>query len=107
MPGLFQWKEPAVQFMEYGTGNFAVFYPPQFDWPLGQVYNIIKDEDGFRAGVYMHSYHPPKPLDNEQFLYALLSQLHTNTFVYTRFGPRGTNAVVRARNGPLLDIVLR
>lgn len=106
MPGLLQWTQPSVSHQMYSTNNFATFYPPSMDYPLGKVYSIIHD-DGDRAGVYMHSYHPPQPMPGEHFLYALLSQLHPNTFVYTRFGPRGTNAVIRGRNGPVLDIVLR
>ena len=92
--------------VEYGVTNFDVFLPSQTDWPVGQVYNIIEDY-GDRMGVFMHSYHPPKPLGNEHFLYALMRQLHSNTFVYTRFGPRGTKAVVRARGSGLVDVVIR
>lgn len=106
MPGLFQWTEPAVLLKDYAARNFDIFYPPSVDWAVGKVYSIIPD-NGYRTGVYMHSYHPPQPRVEEQFMYALFSQLHPNTFVYTRFGPHGTKAVIRARNGPLLDIVLR
>ena len=92
--------------MEYGAANFKVFLPSQPDWPVGKVYTIIEDY-GERMGVYMHSYHPPKPLNNEQFLHALMRQFHSNPFVYTRFGPRGTKAVIRAKGSELIDVFIR
>lgn len=55
----------------------------------------------------MNRYHPPVPVGKEVLVHALLSQFHPNPFVQTRFGPRGTVAVLRARNDVLLDIVFR
>ncbi len=104
IPGLLEWKEPAQQLKEYGAPNFRVFYPSIPN--VGIVYNVIEDK-GERSGVYLHSYRSPKPKHNEVLLHALLSQLHPSPFVYTRFGPRGTRAIVRAKNGDLLDIVIR
>ena len=106
LPGLVRWKSPHHPLHIYGVGNFKMFLPPSPSSPLGHTYHIIvprMDE----AGVHMNRYRPPRPVGKEVFLHALLSQLHSNPFVQSRFGPRGTVGVLRARNKELLDIVFR
>ena len=109
LPGLTRWKSPQHPLHIYGAGNFRVFLPPSSpaSYPLGETYHIIEPLRN-ELGVHMNRYRPPRPLGKaDSLLYALLSQFHPNPFVQTRFGPRGTVAVVRARNNSLLDIVFR
>jgi hypothetical protein len=109
LPGLTRWKSPQHPLHIYGAGNFRVFLPPSSpaSYPLGETYYVI-DPLRSELGLHMNRYRPPRPLGKaESLLYALLSQFHPNPFVQTRFGPRGTVAVVRARNNSLLDIVFR
>lgn len=106
LPGLTRWTMPALPEYEYGTKNFEIFLPPVTSLPLATSYHIITDK-GDKPGIYMHTYHPPKPDKQDELIHALLAQLHPNVFVYTRFGPRGTVALVRAKTDDLMDIVIR
>ena len=83
-----------------------MFLPPSQHWELGRPYHLIEPIMN-DAGIHMNRYHPPRPVGKEVLLHALLSQFHADPFVHTRFGPRGTVAVVRGRNERLLDIVFR
>lgn len=106
LPGLVQWTAPQHPLHVYGVGNFKIFLPPSLSSPLGHTYHVIHPgmDD---SGLHMNRYHPPIPVGKEVLVYALLSQFHPNPFVQTRFGPRGTVAVLRARNDVLLDIAFR
>ena len=106
LPGLIHWTKPVLTTYQYGAENFEIFLPPLTGLSLGTPYDIVTDT-GEKPGVYMHSYHPPKPDKQGDLIHAILAQLHPNVFVYSRFGPRGTVAVVRASRDDLLDIVIR
>lgn len=87
----------------YGTKNFRIFLPPN-DWPIGKPYYIIKDQNDFTP---MNRYHPPRPSAESAILHAILAQFHPNVFLMTRFGPKGTVGIVRAKNDDIIDIVFR
>ena len=55
----------------------------------------------------MNRYRPSVPVGKEILLHTLLTQFHPNIFLHTRFGPRGSLALVRARSEKYLDIVMR
>lgn len=52
-------------------------------------------------------YYPPDVLSENIIFHRLLSMFHQRPFIFTRFPPQGTVAVVRARHGSLLDIYFR
>ena len=108
LPGLTRWKSAQHPLHIYGVGNFRMFLPPSPTSPVvGQTYTVIEALVN-EEGVHMNRYHPPRPSGRaESLVHALLSQFHANPFVQSRFGPRGTVAVVRAKNKSLLDIVFR
>ena len=107
MPGLVKWKTPSRLLQSYGTGNFKFFMPPDFHYPIGDTYSILPPLPIDAPGINMYRYHPLQPPRKEVFLFALLSQFHPYVFLQSRYGPRGSMAVVRARNDRYLDIVMR
>ena len=105
LPGLLSWKDVHTEYQVYGSANFRVFLPPpEYEWPVGKPFHIIKDHGDFTP---MNRYHPPAPSAENALLHALLAQFHPNVFLLTRFGPKGTVGVVRARNEEMIDIVFR
>ena len=107
LPGLARWKTPNKLLQSYGTGNFKFFMPPDLNYPIGDTYSLIAPLPMDAPGVHMYHYHPLQPSPKEAFLFALLSQFHPNVFLQSRYGPRGSMAVVRARNDRYLDIMMR
>ena len=111
-PGLMSWKAPHIPAAEYGVRNFAIFTPPTDYWSVGKTYYIINPAgddvtDHFQSQMSPHRYHPPTPSNQEAFIYTLMLQFHPNPFVNTRFGPKGTLAVLRAKNQQYWDILIR
>jgi hypothetical protein len=104
LPGLFQWKSAHVPSYTYGARNFRAFLPPDADWPVGKPYHIIEDKNQFTP---MNRYNPPRPSAEDSLLHSILAQFHPNVFLHTRFGPRGTVGIVRARNKEVFDITFR
>lgn len=88
----------------YGTRNFKAFLPVDTQWQIGKPYYIVEDKQQFTS---MNRYHPPRPSDENHLLHSILSQLHPNVFLITRFGPKGTVGIVRAKAGDILDITFR
>ena len=107
LPGLIRWKTANKDLQSYGAGNFKFFLPPDPNYPIGDTYNLIEGLPMSTPGMHMYRYHPLQPSPREAFLFALLSQFHPNVFLQNRFGPRGSMAIVRARNGRYLDIMMR
>eukprot|EP00731_Ephydatia_muelleri_P027941 Em0019g814a len=107
LPGLVKWKTPSKLLQSYGTGNFKFFMPPDLNYPIGDTYTILSPLPVDAPGMHMYRYHPFQPPPREVFLFALLSQFHPYVFLQSRYGPRGSMAVVRARNNRYLDIMMR
>ena len=107
LPGLVKWKTPSKLLQSYGTGNFKFFMPPDLNYPIGDTYTILSPLPVDAPGMHMYRYHPFQPPPKEVFLFALLSQFHPYVFLQSRYGPRGSMAVVRARNDRYLDIMMR
>eukprot|EP00731_Ephydatia_muelleri_P027938 Em0019g811a len=107
LPGLIRWKTPNKELQSYGAGNFKFFMPPNLNYPIGDAYNLIEGLPMNTPGMHMYRYHPLQPSTREAFLFTLLSQFHPYVFLQNRFGPRGSMALVRARNGRYLDIMMR
>lgn len=105
LPGLLQWQKVNHPIHTFGTRNFKIFLPPSGK-EIGEPYYVV-DSEYFGRRPHMNVYYPPAPRGNEVFLHALLSMLHPNIFVNTRFGPRGTLALLRAENEKYYDIVIR
>ena len=101
------WTQPVHPIHEYGVGNFRIFLPPNKDFTIGQPYYVIKPPL-YPGALHSNRYRPTVPSSEaEQLMYALLSQFHANAFVYMRFAPQGTVAVIRAKNDVYLDIIIR
>ena len=107
LPGLARWKTANKLLQSYGTGNFKFFMPPDLSYPIGDTYSLVPPLPMDAPGVHMYRYHPLHPSPREAFLFTLLSQFHPYVFIQSRYGPRGSMAIVRARNDRYLDIMIR
>ena len=103
LPGLISWKDVNVHSQMYGTRNFK-FFLPHDNWLVGKPYYIIRERNDYTS---MNRYHPPAPSIENALLHSILAQFHPNIFLITRFGPKGTVGVVRAKNKDTIDIVFR
>ena len=54
-----------------------------------------------------YRYYPPDVAQEHIICHRLLSMFHPRPFIFSRFPPQGTIAVIRARHGSLLDIYFR
>lgn len=106
LPGLLGWKEAHEPLHAYGALNFRAFLPPTEEWPFATPYFIVSQQAD-DTQTHMNRYYPQPPALNHALLHSLLAQLHSNIFLVTRFGPRGTVALIRAYNQHMLDIVIR
>ncbi len=92
------------QYDMFGTGNFRVFFPNYGKLTVGEPYFIIADHEDFAS---MNRHRPPKPAAEHALIHTLLSMFHQNVFVISRFGPRGSVAVIRAMKEDTVDIMFR
>ncbi|CAF2029707.1 unnamed protein product [Rotaria magnacalcarata] len=101
------WKEPHVSRLNFAASHFKSFLPKQ-NIEIGKPYWIIEgNERQFMEHLSANRYYPPDVLHDHIIFHRLLSMFHPRPFIFSRFPPQGTAAVVRARHGSLLDIYFR
>ncbi|CAM4903071.1 unnamed protein product [Rotaria socialis] len=101
------WKEPHVSRLNFAASHFKSFLPKQ-NIEIGKPYWIIEgNERQFMEHLSANRYSPPDVLHDHIIFHRLLSMFHPRPFIFSRFPPQGTAAVVRARHGSLLDIYFR
>ncbi|KAK8406978.1 hypothetical protein O3P69_007496 [Scylla paramamosain] len=108
LTGLLGWRVAATSWGWVPMSCFSALLPPdpQSSQP-GQVWTLLPDTT---EGAYLLSsrYVPPPPAGPvEDLLFRLLSLLHPQPFLQSRYGPRGAAAVVRAKTGHLLEVWFR
>lgn len=108
LAGLLEWRVAAASWGWVPMSCFSALLPPdpQSSQP-GQVWTLLPDTTD---GTYLLSsrYVPPRPAGLvEDLLFHLLSLLHPQPFLQSRYGPRGAAAVVRAKTGHLLEVWFR
>lgn len=110
LAGVLRWRKAASSWGWVPVSSFSALLPP--DSPAntaqpGHVWTLLPDTT---QGAYLQStrYVPPSPAGPaEELLSHLLSLLHPQPFLMSRYGPRGAAAVVRARTDHLLEIWFR
>lgn len=106
--GLKGWVEPNVPRRQFRHEDFKSFLPPTGSVPFGHPWYLVKSTLDIFAGQLSSAHHePPIVHPNEQTIHDLFSMFHKRPFIYPRFAPQGTVAVVRARTDDVLDIVFR
>ncbi|CAH1792745.1 unnamed protein product [Owenia fusiformis] len=109
--GLKAWKKPAKEWQNFGAMHFDFFMPPDPTLleSVGNVYDIITfhGADLMTGPLSSNRYYPSRVMDNEKTLVLLLEMFHPRPFIYMRFQPQGSKAVVRAYNDKYVDIVFR
>lgn len=112
LSGLKKWKKPSVPTKNFGVRHFSAFFRQSLiHGPVGVVDFMISDAYGlvnaFAPDTSSNRFFPPFVTDDGVILHRLLSMFHPHPFIMTRFGPRGTAFVVRARNDKFIDIMFR
>ncbi len=110
--GLKHWK--AVQdSQKFGASHLRHFLPsdPYTLETVGEVYHLVEfPMDAMSKGATLSSnrYLPPKlERDPEKMIHRLLSMFHPKPFVYSRFAPQGSVAVIRAMSQRFVDVMFR
>ncbi|CAF0874733.1 unnamed protein product [Rotaria sordida] len=101
------WKQPYVSRLNFAARHFKSFLPKQ-RIEIGKPYWIIEgNKQQFAEHLPSNRYYPPDVSHEHIIFHRLLSMFHPRPFIFTRFPPQGTVAVVRARHDSLLDIYFR
>ncbi|CAF4848315.1 unnamed protein product [Rotaria sp. Silwood1] len=101
------WKQPYVSRLNFAARHFKSFLPKK-SIEIGKPYWIIEGtKHQFAEHLPANRYYPPDVSHEHIIIHRLLSMFHPRPFIFTRFPPQGTAAVVRARHGSLLDIYFR
>ncbi|KAK2147360.1 hypothetical protein LSH36_557g01040 [Paralvinella palmiformis] len=109
--GLKYWKQPVKQWKNFAVNHLKPFLPndPYLLEDVGEAYHLISSQlDARRAPLSSNRYLPP-PLvrDQEVMIHRLLSMFHPRPFVFSRFAPQGSVAIVRASSKKYVDIMFR
>ncbi|KAI6654765.1 selenoprotein N-like [Oopsacas minuta] len=107
--GLFNWINAEYPNMLHSQKNFRSFLPAHASWEVGMSYRLISSIFGEdREEIYnSNRYNAPQPSGREIVFFKLLQQFHHNVFLQNRFGPRGGVAMIRAKAGPIIEVVFR
>ncbi|CAF2881893.1 unnamed protein product [Rotaria sp. Silwood2] len=101
------WKQPYIPRLNFAARHFKSFLPKK-PIEIGKPYWIIEgNKQQFVEHLPANRYYPPDVSHEHIIFHRLLSMFHPRPFIFTRFPPQGTVAVVRARHGSLLDIYFR
>lgn len=97
-------------FKQFAARDFRALLPEDIYLlhSVGEVYDIIAPMQQPAVPMSSNRYHPPllgKP--SEQLLHRLLAMFHSRPFIYSRFTPSGSVAIVRAQNDRYVDVVFR
>ncbi|KAH3846067.1 hypothetical protein DPMN_088361, partial [Dreissena polymorpha] len=110
LPGLMNWTRPFKEWQTFAVQNFLNFFPRE-NLNVGAVYHLVKDERTFLekldGDLSSNRYYPPDVKDEHVILHRLLQMFHPRPFIMSRFKPRGSMAVLRAKSATHLDILFR
>ncbi|CAL1270289.1 unnamed protein product [Larinioides sclopetarius] len=106
--GLLNWKTAYKERHPFGAKAFSTFLPPQSNSQPGFTWWIVEPKIKKDSPPLLNQrYYPPKVQQNLLILHALLSLFHPHAFLWTRFQPQGTVAIIRAIEDNFYDIVFR
>ena len=107
--GLFSWTKAEYPSVVHLQKNFRSFLPMHDSTEVGTSYRLISSMFGEDHEEIFNSnrYNAPQPSGREIILFKLLQQFHHNVFLQNRFGPRGAVAMIRAKSGPIVEVVFR
>lgn len=102
------WKVPYKSGHPFGSKSFSVFLPNDPAPKIGSPWWIIESKlDKYSPPLPNDRHYPPLVDSKYHPLFALLSLFHEHLFLWTRFGPQGTAAVIRAIEKDFYDIHFR
>ncbi|GFQ94019.1 selenoprotein N [Trichonephila clavata] len=108
MLGLLNWKAPYKERHPFGAKSFSPFLPPKEDIQPGFIWWIVEpNNDNYSPPLSNERYYPPQVPSNLLVIHALLSLFHPHPFLWTRFQPQGTVAILRAIGDNFYDIIFR
>ncbi|GIY51207.1 selenoprotein N [Caerostris extrusa] len=108
LQGLLNWKKSHKERHPFGANSFSLFLPPRKNVQPGYTWWIVEPKiDKNSPPLSNQRYYPPQVPENLLVLHALLSLFHPHPFLWTRFQPQGTVAIVRAIEDNFYDIMFR
>lgn len=108
LKGLKDWTGVTKQWINFAAKHFSIFVPPDGHLDVGHVWNLIKSSISLTGGqLSSNRYFPPRVHEMEVALHRLLAMFHPHVFLYTRFSPQGSMAVVRAVSEQYIDVAFR
>lgn len=114
LKGLKTWQTPNKEWHNFGVQHFQSFFPPSETTEVGEVYPLVEETQGFLASLPVmnadlssNRYFPPFVKDEHKIVFRLLQMFHPRPFIFTRFRPRGSVAMLRAKSDKYMEIVFR
>ena len=78
---------------------------------VGTVYELVENMKQYKAQsttLSSNRYLPPELHgEGEKIVHRLVALFHPRAFVYTRFAPQGSVAMIRAQNDKYVEVVFR
>ncbi|KAG8194591.1 hypothetical protein JTE90_013327 [Oedothorax gibbosus] len=106
LQGLLNWNRPFKEKHPFGSKAFSTFLPSESDVKPGYTWWIVEPSK-YAGPPPNRRYFPTKVPQKLLILHALLSLFHPQPFLWTRFTPQGTVAIVRAASDNFYDIIFR
>ncbi|KFM79239.1 Selenoprotein N, partial [Stegodyphus mimosarum] len=108
LQGLLNWTKPFKSQHPFGAKSFSLFLPKDNYIKHGIPWWIIEPNvNKYSKPLSSKRYFPPAVDEKFHALFVLLSLFHPQPFLWTRFAPQGTVAVVRAIEKDFYDILFR
>lgn len=109
--GLKSWKKSVREWQNIGASHLKPFLPtdPYDLQTVGKVYNLITMPGSLKGSTLSSNrYLPPRLAgDPEIMIHRLLNMFHPRPFVFSRFAPQGSVAIIRAANEKLVEVTFR
>lgn len=108
LQGLLSWQTPHKTGHPFGAKSFSVFLPENEYFKVGSPWWIVEPKlDKYSRPLSSERHFPSVIKKKYHPLFALLSLFHPQPFLWTRFAPQGTAAVIRAMSKDFYDIIFR
>jgi hypothetical protein len=105
LKSLFEFQKPYKESETFLMSDFKAFVPQNTkSLKTGSIYWIINGDNGYEEDIYGNVWKEPKHLSKVK---SILSLIHRNVSLQTRYDPRGSAAIIRGLSDNYIDIIFR